>query len=109
MSEKNPKGNVYCFRPVCTIAQAEKTVKDLSTALAKHREILCDLSEITEIDLSFIQILYSAKKEAVKQNKELHLTGTVPEVVKKAFLIGGFCSDATDAAEIFEKMIYDFC
>ena len=45
-------------------------------------EILLDISELEDIDITGIQILLAAKKEAEEKNKIFNIVGNIPEVIK---------------------------
>jgi anti-anti-sigma regulatory factor len=90
----------------CTIQRASQIKDQLETALASSGKILVNLSRVESIDVTFIQLLYAAKREAAHREVELHLTGTVAEEVAERFVTAGLCSDAlTDAREIEEQLL----
>ena len=84
------------------IYRASEFKQNLLNALASPHSIEVDLSGITEIDSSGIQILLAAKKSAVSKNKELRYVGHSPAVVEAALLLGlgaHFNMDASQGAQ----------
>ncbi len=62
---------------------------DLLKAFSEADEVLLDLSECYEIDISAIQLIISATLEASKTGKKFSVTGSVSPQVKKAFTAAG--------------------
>ena len=62
------------------IEQAHSLRDELLTAFKKDK-VLLDISEIEDIDITGIQIIVSAKKEAEKTKKQFFITGTIPDVI----------------------------
>lgn len=54
--------NVIVFQGSQTIANAEDSCARLCTALAGGDPVEIDLSQVTDVDLAFIQILVAARK-----------------------------------------------
>lgn len=71
----------------------------LLEALAGSERVLVDLSRIESADLTTIQLLYAAAREAAIQQKELGFTGTVSDAVRNALEDGGFCKHAPADAQ----------
>jgi anti-anti-sigma regulatory factor len=82
---------------VRTIAEAHQ---GLLEAFADNSEIIVDASDVTEHDLTFVQLLLSARRTAVEQGKHFALasapTGELLETLKR----GGFV-DPTAATDDF--------
>lgn len=55
----------------CTIFSAQALKARLLTAFEQHREIALDLSRVSEIDSSGLQLLIAAKREAAARNQIL--------------------------------------
>ncbi len=58
-----------------TIYNAGKQKDMLMKALAGCQELDIDLSQVGEMDTAGFQLLLLAKREAIKANKSLHLSG----------------------------------
>ncbi len=58
------------------------TLKDsLLDAFKKSSEVRLDISKVDDIDITGIQVILAAKKEAEKTGKEFFLTGEIPSVI----------------------------
>jgi anti-anti-sigma regulatory factor len=87
-----------------TVDRAEETRQELLSALNAVDRVIVNLSHVSEVDLSFIQILIAAEKEARASGKQFRLSGEVAEPVRGAFLTGGFCkSECTTGQELEEE------
>lgn len=75
-----------------TIENAESIKKDLLDAFKSNSKVHLMISDIKTCDLSFIQLFISAKKFALKNEKEVHLTGEVSAALMKSFSITGITS-----------------
>jgi len=62
------------------IEQAHALQEELLSAF-KNDKILLDISEVEDIDITGVQIIVSARKEAEKQKKEFYITGKIPDVI----------------------------
>jgi len=78
-----------------TIYHAEALKSELMDKLEHHQVIELDLSRITEIDTSGIQLLMLAKRESMKQDKELRIVAHSPSVseLMDFYNIAGFFGD----------------
>lgn len=63
------------------IETANKLQKELLKALKASEKIFLDISELEDIDLTGIQIILSAKKEADSLGKSFSITGTIPPAI----------------------------
>jgi anti-anti-sigma regulatory factor len=93
----------------CTIERSQELKSQLLDGLEESvQKLLVNLSHVTEIDTSFVLLLYAAKQEASKQDKQLHLSGSVQESVQEALQLGGFCEHASESAPDLEDKLLDF-
>jgi anti-anti-sigma regulatory factor len=90
------------------IEKAKDIKNDIIEMLDKYKIVTVNMSRIQTIDLAFIQILYAARREAGTRKKEFHISGTLSEPVKDAFLVGGFCKEVGDDAQTLEKQLFEF-
>ena len=62
-----------------TIEKAEEIKKQILSAMSDGQtKISLDLSAVKKVDLSFLQILYSAGLEAIKRNIEIPVLSYYP-------------------------------
>lgn len=72
------------------VARAEEIKQELKKAITSHPQVLLNVSRVTDIDLSFLHLLYAAKRFARQKKKSFNLTGTFQETVLRRLQIGGF-------------------
>lgn len=65
------------------IEQASSVKKQLTEAIKSKKTVSLDISEVTDIDTSIIQLILSAKKDADAKEKEFYISGTIPEDIQK--------------------------
>ena len=63
------------------IEQAKNLQKNLLESFSGAEEVLLDISELEDIDITGIQLIVSARKEAEKQNKSFFISGKIPEII----------------------------
>ncbi|BDC95072.1 MULTISPECIES: STAS domain-containing protein [Treponema] len=64
------------------IEQAHMLRDELLGAFEKSSEIRLDISQVEDIDITGIQIIVSARREAEKQGKEFYIKGKIPQAIK---------------------------
>ncbi|MCR5171266.1 MAG: STAS domain-containing protein [Treponema sp.] len=83
MAKKSVDNGKLKWSGPCTIEQAktiqEQTIKALTKASDK---LTLDLSEVTDIDVSCMQIILAASKEAASLNKEFKILDSIPGFIK---------------------------
>lgn len=72
---------------VRTIAEAWQNLRE---ALQDSDKITVDVSEISAVDMSFIQLLLSARRSAAQQHKEFRLATPVEGDIRDTLSRGGF-------------------
>jgi anti-anti-sigma regulatory factor len=89
----------------CVILDGTLTVRGidavharLTAALRQHSLVIVDSAAATEIDLSLIQLLLSARASATHAGRTLRLAAPAQGALLAALLAGGFLPDAPDAA-----------
>ncbi len=87
------------------IYNAEALQKEMLAALKKESGIVLDFSQLEELDVSILQLLYSLISEATQKGIPLTFEGPVSDTVKRCFAITGFSSanDLTDE-QLFEEI-----
>jgi len=91
-----------------TIEKASQFREELVSALAEASTLLIDLSDVEEIDLSGVQLIYSARRSAIAKGKELHLVGLAQPAVAKRLAAGGFLRGLPRQASEAETGLADF-
>ncbi|AEJ18951.1 STAS domain-containing protein [Gracilinema caldarium] len=86
-----------------SIEHARGLHQDLLEAFTKHQTIYLDLSNVTDMDSSIIQLICAAIKEAPTQKKAFHLTGTLQTLLQTKLKRYGFIMKETSIAEELEK------
>ena len=65
------------------IEQAHKLKDELIEAFKNHSEIRLDISKVEDIDITGIQMIIAARKEAEKDGKTFFITGRIPKAIKE--------------------------
>ena len=65
------------------IEQAHRLQNELLEAFKKNSEIRLDISGVDDIDITGIQIVVAARKEAEKSEKSFFITGEIPKAIKE--------------------------
>jgi len=105
---KDSPGQVVSFDGSLTIDRVKEFKNELLEAFSRSDTIFLNMSRAENVDVSFIQLLYAAKKEAKKRGKSFHLTGTVHETIVRAFVLAGVTKGASTDARDLERSLYDF-
>lgn len=88
------------------------TVPDLKDELLSGIDekplVYASLSKSDEIDLAGIQLLYAARRYALSQDKEFHLTGTVPEAIAERLYRSGFVSRIVREGKELDEELHEF-
>ncbi|PKN17411.1 MAG: hypothetical protein CVU71_16705 [Deltaproteobacteria bacterium HGW-Deltaproteobacteria-6] len=88
--EKDDECGRLALEGELTLEHIRQLHEDLQSSMENVRELDVDISGAVETDLSFLQLLCSAHRTAVKTGKTLHLTGDIPEVVRQAMEDNGY-------------------
>lgn len=64
------------------IEQASDIKKQLAEGIKAKSKICVDLTKISDIDTSVIQLLISAKNDAEAHEKEFYIQGPIPEEIQ---------------------------
>ncbi|MBI4847891.1 MAG: STAS domain-containing protein [Nitrospirae bacterium] len=88
--EKREDNNIVVITGEMTIQNASALRDALiqSTECAEH--VILDLKDVTEIDLSCLQLLCAAHRTSVNSQKSLKLKQDYPEILKKAVTEAGY-------------------
>jgi anti-anti-sigma regulatory factor len=77
-----------------TILQIETAHGDLLAALKENSNVAIDISDVVESDLTFIQLIESARAYAASNDGELTLSAPVSASLRQILERGGFLDDA---------------
>ncbi|MFP4302360.1 MAG: STAS domain-containing protein [Spirochaetaceae bacterium] len=80
------------------VQRAEEIRAELQDALTTHEQVFLNVSHVSDIDLSFVHLLYAARRFAKKKNRTFRLTGTFQETVVRRLQTGGFLAGNISAA-----------
>ncbi|WP_407425006.1 lipid asymmetry maintenance protein MlaB [Treponema sp.] len=80
MAAKKTESVTIKWHGTAGIEQAH-ALRDELLAAFKNNKILLDISEVEDIDITGVQLIVSAKKEAQKSNKEFFIIGKIPDVI----------------------------
>lgn len=83
MSGKKSEIAKIKWHGVAGIEQAHSLRDELIESFKKAPEVRLDISEVEDIDITGIQIVISAKKEADKLGKKFFITGKIPDAIQQ--------------------------
>lgn len=75
-----------------TLSNAQNAATTIRHAIDEKTMVLLSLSRATDIDLAGIQVIYAARRYALKKRRSFHITGSIPEVIANRFYQSGFTS-----------------
>jgi ABC-type transporter Mla MlaB component len=76
-----------------TIGTIDETARALRQQLAAHSRVVVDVGQVAKVDLSFVQLLLSARKAAVAAGRELALAAAADGPLLACLRSGGFLPD----------------
>jgi anti-anti-sigma regulatory factor len=79
------------LRGRCTIEQANELQELLLRKIEESGHVSLNLEQVSEIDLTFLQLLCSAHGTSLKLDKRFGLKGPLPEVFIRAVREAGYC------------------
>ncbi len=82
------------FEGTLDIERAREVYQKVEQALASGPELRVDMGGVEDVDLSFLQIVCAALKEADKQGKQV-LFSSVPEEIRRKAAKMGFTREHT--------------
>lgn len=85
------------LRGELTLRTAAETHRVLSDACCEAQEILIDLSEADETDLSLVQMILAARLSAQRRGKTIRLSTALPETLSRELSRGGFLTSSDSA------------
>ena len=81
MAKKAKKPTIVAWKDAVTIKEAANVHKDLVAAFQSGQEIVLRLAEVTDIDMTGVQLILSAQKESEKKGIPFCIQGPVPDFV----------------------------
>ncbi len=78
------------------IAAALELKGALIAALASHRELRVELGGVTAVDITTLQLLWTAAQAAPRAGIKLHISGPIPEEMELAMGLAGLERFAVD-------------
>jgi len=90
---------VIAFDGPATIPHVAQAWTRLSTEVAAGGHLVVDVSEVTAADLSFVQLIESARAACVRQGAALRLAGPAAGALRDVLDRGGFL-DPADAERL---------
>lgn len=104
----NVNPGVINFSGILGMGYCAEFFKTLKQALSESDSILISFSLIEDIDISCLQTLYAASKEARLKGKTLSFVGTIPMNIGEKLKHCGFLSGPWGSASEFEKNLIGF-
>ncbi|MFA5904245.1 MAG: STAS domain-containing protein [Desulfobacula sp.] len=91
----NPKGNDCCikFSGAMGIAQANEAKTILVKSLSSYRNVVLDLKEVSDVDMSIVQLLCSANMSFEKSDRHLTITGKDKDLITALLTELGYEND----------------
>jgi anti-anti-sigma regulatory factor len=93
MDKKDPPQTVICWKGTAGIENAGKRKKELLDAFSTTSAVALDISTLEDIDITGIQIIIAAKKEAEKIHKKFSLTENIPDFISSFTAAAGINLD----------------
>lgn len=88
--EQSDDKRILLINGELTIQNASELKRILMESINNSEHVVLNLENVTEMDLSSLQLLYSAHRTAAKSNRRFTLSNNCPEVFKKAVKDTGY-------------------
>lgn len=69
---------------------------ELRAACDAHREVVLDLAELAEADLSFLQLVHAARVQLARAGGALRLAAPAPDPIARLLVRAGFSTEPDD-------------
>jgi anti-anti-sigma regulatory factor len=89
-AKKTRGKNVLNLEGELTIIHSSEIRDLLLKAINKSKHVELNLDSVTDTDLSFLQLLCSAHRTAMKLNKSFSIKGGYPEILNETAVDAGF-------------------
>lgn len=90
--EENDSSCILHLQGEMAISTALELKEDLLHALASQKSLYLKLAEVSEIDVTIMQLLWAATSEASRAGSPISVEGPVSEQIKAALNIAGLAS-----------------
>jgi anti-anti-sigma regulatory factor len=84
-----------------TISSVGAAHAELAAALRQSGPLIVDLGEVTEADLTFVQLIEALRRSANDAGRALSLAQPAGEAVRQVLQRGGFLDDDTSERALF--------
>lgn len=91
-----------------TIEQIKKVKEEILDEMSGFTQLKIDVSQISRIDLSGIQMLLSLLRTQFSSKKEIEFTGSFQKPVLETFRLGGFIPEGMKDTEEIENELRQF-
>jgi ABC-type transporter Mla MlaB component len=91
-----------------TVEQIREMHKEIKEALKESDTVIIQSDSIEKADLSLIQLLYAARREAVKKKKRITFSEPLSPVLVGVLKDAGFIRWDVESAEALEEALIDF-
>lgn len=88
--DQREESTLLCLEGAIDIASAAELKRLLTEALSKAKEVRVTFENVSSLDVTVVQLLWAAAREARASGLEFALEGAVPEPVLKALGSTGF-------------------
>lgn len=92
---------VVKFSGAVELRHIEDAFEKIKTAWDEGLGLEIDLADVTEIDLTLVQLVEAARREAAASGKVVRLAAPARGMVKEALCRGGFVREPADARTQF--------
>lgn len=106
---ENISVKVLTWEGILSVESAAQRKEELLSAFSQYQQVVISFSLLESIDLSILQLICAAVKEACKKDKIFHLTGALKPDLKRAFLISGLIKEDCQTAKDIEVQLFQLC
>jgi anti-anti-sigma regulatory factor len=105
---KNDSASTFrlVFKGRLTVDRAAEMKKAFQDAVARRKPIDVDVSDATEIDITFFQLLFAAHRAALEAGLAFRLPAEHPPVMQTALREAGLCMHAGLCANTPEQCLW---
>lgn len=94
MTEARTEGHRLQFSGTITIRDIDVVREQILAGLGQNDRLEIDCTDVSEVDVSLIQLLLAAEISAAKAGKSLEIRRPYPEAIQQALTRGGFLGEA---------------
>lgn len=105
MSDKIKVVNLVGEVVLSTVAGHKVRIEE---ALSERSKVFASLTQVEDIDLFGVQLLYAARRYAERVGKEFHLTGEIPERVARRLHQNGFVESVIRDGRELDRQLHEF-